>query len=320
MLLLLASLSSAALFAPHSEKAFLSFMKEHGLLYTGDEYHLRLGIFLANARRVADFNRAGKSFKVALNKFACLTPAEYRSLLGVRGASRLPSRVAPPARKVGDVPESIDWREKNAVNPVKDQGQCGSCWAFSAVSAQESAWFINKGVLQSLSESEIVDCCTSCSGCNGGWPTWAYTQKSEEQDGLFMLEDDYPYRPLVGMCMFDKAKGVQKVTGYVTIKYGSEDDLKEKVGTMGPASICIDASQWTFQTYAGGIYDEPMCSEEILDHAVVCVGYGSEGGLDFWIVRNSWGPSWGENGYIRMIRNKYNQCGEASEAIVPFAN
>lgn len=315
---LLLTLSSAALFSPHEEKAFVAFMKEHNIIYTGNDYHLRLGIFVTNTRRVSEFNRAGLSFKVGINKFSCFTPAECRALLGVRG---LPPPVTHTvtAAKTGTAPDAIDWREKNAVNPIRDQGGCGSCWAFSAIAAQESMWAINKGVLQKLSECDLVECCKDCSGCDGGWPHAAYSWKIDNQDGLYMLLSDYPYNPICHGCLFDKTKGVQKITGYVAVEEGNEEDLKEKVGTLGPVSICVDALEWSFIAYTSGIYDEPHCDPTLLNHAIAVVGYGTENGIDFWIVRNSWGLGWGEQGYIRMIRNKNNQCGVATKAVVPTA-
>ena len=306
----------SALYSVSEEKSFLSFMRESNQFYTGDEYNFRLGVYTANARRVSEFNREGNTFEVALNKFSAYTPAEYKSLLGARSSNK----VTRPSLKTStvSVPESFDWREKNVVYSVKDQAQCGSCWAFSIIAAQESAWAIAKGELISLSEQNIVDCVTSCYGCNGGWPYKAYDYVIKKQGGKFMKEEDYPYKAVDQSCKFDASKAVTMIKSYVSVESGSESDLKEKVATKGVASICIDASNWSFQMYSKGIYDESSCSSYNLDHAVNCVGYGSENGVDYWIVRNSWGTSWGENGYIRMIRNKNNQCGEASEAIVPL--
>ena len=306
--------ASCAVVMPHEERSFIAFMREHNLAYTGDEYNLRLGIFLANARRVADFNKNGKTFKVALNKFACLTPAEYRAMLGAKPARRTTKNTK---KATAAAPAAIDWRDKNVVNGVKNQGLCGSCWAFSCIGAQESQWAIATGTLQVLSESNIVDCVDTCFGCSGGWPDRALDYVIQKQGGRFMLNDDYPYQQFQGKCLWDASKGVQTIKSYIHVAEGDENDLKEKVGNFGPASICIDASNWSFHMYAGGIYDEANCQSSNLDHAVICVGYGSEDNVDYWIVRNSWGSGWGESGYVRMIRNKDNQCGEATAAIIP---
>ena len=133
-----------------------------------------------------------------------------------------------------------------------------------------------------------------------------------------MLEDEYPYVPVEGTCRFDESRAVQRVTGYVSVKQYDESDLRDKVGEMGPAAICIDASSTKFQSYASGVYDEPSCSEIIQTHAVLCVGFGTtDDGVDYWIMKNSWGLGWGEQGYIRMSRNKQNQCGVATNTFLP---
>lgn len=268
---------------------------------------------MANSRLVQEHNGAELGFSLELNHLAHLTPAEYKSLLGLKVS--LKPRNAKPSNFVAN--DAIDYREKGFVNKVKDQGQCGSCWAFSAIQAQESQWAKVKGTLYSLSESNIVDCVKTCYGCNGGLMTLAYDYVIKYQDGMFMKEEDYPYVARQGACKFDKLKGVTKITGYVEVVEGSEADLAAKIAQNGVACIAIDASHYSFQLYSGGIYDEKKCSPEDLDHGVGCVGYGSENGKNFWIVRNSWGQGWGEKGYIRMIKDKSNQCGEASMACVP---
>jgi cathepsin L len=281
-------------------------------MFTGEEYQTRFGIWMTNKRLVQEHNAANLGFTVAVNKLAHLTPAEYRSMLGFRM-----NKAERKATKTNfKAPDACDWRDKGAVNPIKDQAQCGSCWAFSTVQSQESVYQIKNGKLQSLSEQNLVDCVTSCSGCNGGLMTAAFEYVVKNQGGLWMTEEDYPYTARDGTCKFDKTKGTSKTTGYVEIEEGNEDDLAAKVASMGPASIAIDASNWSFQMYSSGIYDEKSCSAYDLDHGVGCVGYGSESGKNYWIVRNSWGTSWGEKGYIRMIKDKSNQCGEASMACI----
>ncbi|EAX97404.1 Clan CA, family C1, cathepsin L-like cysteine peptidase [Trichomonas vaginalis G3] len=297
----------------HEQKAFISWMRETGNMFTGEEYHQRLGIWLTNKRLVQEHNRANAGFTVALNKLAHLSPAEYRSMLGFHM-----SKTQVKAVKSNGVPNnSCDWRQKGVVNPVKDQAQCGSCWAFSAIQAQESQYAITFGQLQSLSEQNLVNCVDSCSGCEGGMMDMAYDYVIKHQNGKFMLEDDYPYSATQESCKFDIKKGVSNINSYLFCEEGSETDLAIKVSTLGPASIAIDASPWSFQFYSSGIYDEPSCSSSLLDHGVGCVGFGTENNANYWIVRNSWGASWGEKGYIRMIKDKGNQCGEATFALFP---
>ena len=307
----------ASVYAPHEEKAFVSWMRSTNNLFTGPEYHFRLGVFLANARYVECHNRKA-SFRVSLNKFAALTGTEYRSLLGRRPV-RSARTAAPVLRSAA--PESKDWREAGVVNAVKDQGQCGSCWAFGTIQACESAYAIKNGKLFSCSEQNLVDCAHGwCSGCGGGLESDALEYIIHAQLGFLNEESEYPYTAVEGpYCKFDYTKGVNQIESYQSGKQDDEEYLRDMVGTIGVADVAIDASQYSFQLYTSGIYDEPACSTYLLNHAVGCVGYGSEGGVDYWIVRNSWGPGWGENGYIRMSRNKENQCGIAAEPLVVTA-
>lgn len=288
-------------------------MRKSNQFYTGDEYHFRLGVFLANSQRVQEFNSAQKTFKVGLNKFACYTPAEYKAILGRIQISKQPRQQIVNKFK-GDVPDTVDWREKGIVNPVKDQASCGSCWAFGTIQACESAYALAHGQLLSCSEQNLVDCVTSCYGCSGGLESSALDYIINEQDGYLNSEDDYPYKAVDGTCKFDSSKGINKIVTYEHGKQGDEDYLKT-LSAQGVCDIAIDASQWSFQLYTSGIYDEPSCSSSFLDHAVGLVGYGTDDNVDYWLVRNSWGPSWGEKGYIRMIRNKSNQCGVATDAL-----
>jgi cathepsin L len=289
-------------------------MRDTNNIFVGDEYKFRLGVFAQNQRRVQEFNRAS-SYKVEMNKFATYTEAEYKTLLGHR-----PSHVEGKATVSNlKAPESVDWRDKNIVNPVKDQAQCGSCWAFSVIQAQESQWALKKNQLPSLSEQNLVDCVTSCYGCNGGDEYISYDYVIKYQDGLWMTEEDYPYTGRDGSCKFDKTKGCCPVKSYIRpTTTGNEDELAAGCAEKGVVSIAIDASNWDFQMYSSGIYNPSSCSSSRLDHAVGLVGYGTEGGVDYWIVRNSWGPSWGEQGYIRMIRNHNNHCGVATDVIIPL--
>jgi cathepsin L len=315
MLSLLVACAASYLVRAHEEKSFVSHMRQNGLLFTGDEYHFRFGVYLTNARRVREANARGRSFRVGLNHLATLTPAEYQVLLGAKARA---GRKAKPAKQVrDDPPDTWDWRDKGAVNPIKDQAQCGSCWAFSAIGAQESQWFLVSGSLLSLSEQNLVDCVGTDYGCGGGWPSDAYDWVIQYQGGKFELETDYPYTAEDGQCKWDATKGISLITGYDSIISGNETDLLQKVWIRGPVSVAIDASSWDFQLYSGGVYDEPDCSTTELDHAVVVIGWGSDGGKLYWLVRNSWGTDWGIKGYIEMSRNKNNQCGIATTAIVP---
>lgn len=286
-------------------------MRRTNQIFTGDEYHLRFGIFLANSRRVQEFNSVKRTFKVGLNKFACYTPAEYKVLLGLR-RNPVPSRQKIVNKAKTNEPDSVDWREKNIVNEIKNQGNCGSCWAFGTIQACESAYALAHGTLYSCSEQNLVDCVPNCYGCNGGFVSSSLNYVLLNQNGSFNSEEDYPYQAEEIKCTFNPNKMINKILSFEKLPEADESALKT-LSSKGVCAIGIDASQWSFKTYTSGIYDESECSSEFLDHAVGLVGYGTENGVDYWIVRNSWGADWGEKGYIRMSRNKDNQCGIATD-------
>ncbi|OHT15261.1 Digestive cysteine proteinase 1 [Tritrichomonas foetus] len=322
MFFLIAALAKCAPYiAAHEEKSFLSWMRQHNQFYTGSEYHFRLGIYLSNLRYINEFNKnSSKKYFLRANSLSTLTPAEYKTLLGY-----VPSDVKVPRspfRKQyrNDLPDNYDLREKGLVNRIKDQGNCGSCWAFGTVAAQETNWALtHDGQLYSLSESNLVDCVIDALGCNGGNPSLALSYVSWIQGGKFMKDDDYPYVPSVQSCKFDSSKGVTHMRTYYSTWRGDEEDLKNSVVTYGAHAIAMDCSNNNFHNYGGGIYqDDASCSSFFMDHCMCLVGYGVEDGTGFWIIKNSWGTSWGEEGYFRIIRNGSNLCGVASNAIYPY--
>ncbi|EAY13303.1 Clan CA, family C1, cathepsin L-like cysteine peptidase [Trichomonas vaginalis G3] len=298
----------------HEERSFLGWMRETGNIFTGDEYNFRFGVWLSNKRYVQEHNAANFGFTLAMNRLAHLTPTEYRSLLGYR-SSKVERKVTKSNAVAAD---QIDWRKKCVVNEVQNQGACGSCWAFSAIQAQESQYAIVFTQLWKLSEQNLVDCVKKCHGCNGGEMYMSYDYVIQNQKGKFMLETDYPYTARDGVCKFDASKAVSQISRYEWADLGNEDDLARKISSIGPASVGIDASLASFHLYSGGIYEDSACSMWSLDHGVGVVGYGSESGKNYWIVRNSWGSAWGEKGYIRIAKDKENMCGIATEAIFPI--
>ncbi|THD18939.1 Secreted cathepsin L 1 [Fasciola hepatica] len=214
------------------------------------------------------------------------------------------------------VPASIDWRESGYVTEVKDQGQCGSCWAFSTTGTMEGQYMKNERVDTSFSEQQLVDCSRPWgnNGCGGGFMENAYNYL--RQFGL-ESESSYPYQAVEDSCQCDRQLGVAKVTGYYTVHSGNELELQSLVGAEGPAAVAV-AVDSDFMMYRGGIYQSEICSLLRLNHAVLTVGYGSQDDTDYWIVKNSWGTCWGEYGYIRLVRNRGNMCGIASLASVPI--
>ncbi|CAH0545764.1 unnamed protein product [Brassicogethes aeneus] len=281
------------------------------------EERLRHQIFLNNLdiieKHNVEYEQGLTSFKKGVNQFADWTREEFGAFLKLSGSAERP-KTTEKFQAVQAAPDSIDWRSTGSVTPVKDQGSCGSCWAFSTTGSLESQLKIQKGKLISLSEQNLVDCAGSYGneGCNGGLMTSAFEYI---QDHGINSEAAYPYEERDRRCRFNASAVITKVSGYVQIQEDSEEDLLNAVGTVGPVSVSIDASD-EFQFYESGLFTDRTCDKAYLNHGVLAVGYGSENGKDFWIVKNSWGPSWGERGYIRMNRGK-NMCGIASDACYP---
>ncbi|XP_054713118.1 procathepsin L-like [Uloborus diversus] len=302
------------------------FKLQFNKLYEEMEDAFRMKVFLENKHKIAHHNRlfqqGKKSYKLDMNKFGDMLHHEF--VATVNGFKRNyaeslsnGSTFLTPANL--HAPASVDWRQEGYVTPVKDQGQCGSCWSFSATGALEGQHFRKTGKLVSLSEQNLIDCSTKYGneGCNGGLMDQAF-EYIEYNHGIDS-EESYPYKAKQGRCHYKKQDRGATDTGFIDIPSGDETKLMEAVASVGPVSVAIDASHETFQFYKTGVYDEMECNNETLDHGVLVVGYGtSDRGEDYWIVKNSWGTSWGEEGYIRMSRNKDNQCGIATSASYPL--
>lgn len=315
MIFVLAHVALGIMFMPHEEKSFVLWMRTNSQFYTGDEYFLRFGIYLANSRIVEEHNKKG-TFKISLNKFAAYTTSEVNAMLGIRIDNHERITKIGKSTKIEQVPESIDWRQKGVVAEVKDQGLCASCWSFCVVAAVESIYAIGTSQLISMSEQNLIDCCFDCFGCQGGYVLKTFEFVINEQGGKLSRESEYPYAAVEAYCKFDEKRAVGGINSLISIERDSESDLMAKIGLNGPAAVQIDASSSYFHLYSSGIYDYKTCSARSINHGVACVGYGSENEVDYWILKNSWGEAWGEKGYIRLFRG-INLCGVASLSYVP---
>eukprot|EP01018_Ginkgo_biloba_P008819 Gb_16999 [translate_table: standard] len=302
-------------------------LAKHYKAYNGlNEKQERFEIFKDNLGYINEQNEKNQSYWLGLNKFADLTHDEYkRTYLGIKfdSSRRLRLRSSPSLRyqyKEGEkLPESVDWRKKGAVTDVKDQGTCGSCWAFSAIAAVEGINQIVTKELISLSEQELVECDTSSNqGCNGGIMDNAF--QFIVNNGGIDSEEDYPYKAKDSACdLKRKNSRVVTIDGYEDVPRYDEKSL-QKAAAHQPISVAIEAGGRDFQFYKAGVFTGNCGTDR--DHGVTLVGYGSAD-EDYWIVKNSWGPSWGEKGYIRMQRNvksSSGKCGIAIESSYPIKN
>uniref|UniRef100_A0A674PHY4 Cathepsin 12 n=1 Tax=Takifugu rubripes TaxID=31033 RepID=A0A674PHY4_TAKRU len=269
-------------------------------------------IWEGNKQQIEDNNQGflmgSKHFTMAMNKYGDLV----RTKRGKTVASR---KLRNSAKKFDGM--VIDYRQMGYVTEVKDQGYCGSCWAFSTTGAIEGQIFKKTGQLISLSEQNLVDCSKSYGtyGCSGAWMANAYDYVVN--NGLESTIT-YPYTSPLLFTSCPVRLAVAHIKDYRFIPKGDEQALADAVATIGPITVAIDASHSSFLFYSSGIYEESNCNPNNLSHAVLLVGYGSEGGQDYWLIKNSWGPSWGEGGYMRLIRDGKNPCGIASYALYPI--
>ena len=292
---------------------FQKFIKKYNKKYSSvNEYLARFEVFKMN---VMNLYKESQKYKTGITKFSDLTQQEFAKIyLNLNYDAMAVANFNPAHPSFSNAaPDSFDWRDKGLVTPVRDQGMCGSCWAFSTVANLEGLYYKLKGVAVDLSEQILVDCDTYDSACNGGLMEYAFQWIKE--NGM-ETEEDYPYTGYKGSCKADPSKYIDmKVTGWK--KLGSststwspvdEEEIKEFLYETGPLAIALNANP--LQTYSGGILDKTssQCPVSGINHAVTLVGYGAESGVDYWIVKNSWGANWGENGYFR-IRRGTGCCG-----------
>ncbi|XP_063039887.1 procathepsin L-like [Engraulis encrasicolus] len=287
---------------------------------TVEEEAYRKDIWLSSRRRVLAHNiladQGISTYRMGMNHLSDKTAEEYGHLLGVltlRNVSMSPHEDSPRL-----LPASVDWRRTGCVTDVKSQGDCGSCWAFSTTGALESHTCIKYGKLPSLSEQQLVDCSRKYGneGCNGGDEGDAF--RYVKDNGGIDTEASYPYEGQDSTCRFKSSNIGAYCRGHKYLAHGNEHALQEALANVGPMCVDIDASHDSFLHYSSGVYNEPACSSSKVDHAMLAVGYGTEKGEDYWLVKNSFGVDWGEKGYIKMARNKRNQCCIACSPVYPL--
>jgi C1A family cysteine protease len=280
-----------------------------------------LSAFAANDAIISEHNAKGLSYTLGHNQFSDLTWEQFERVnMGSLYLNRAPKNSERKHLKgIGQpLADSKDWVADGAVTPVKNQARCGSCWAFSTTGSVEGAFQIANKQLLSLSEEDLVQCDhNGDQGCNGGLMDNAF--EWIEKNGI-ALESDYPYTSgsgVTGTCDTAKeGKPAVTISSFRDVPKGDEDALKSAVA-QGPVSIAIEADKSAFQLYKGGVLDSSKCGTK-LDHGVLVVGYGTDdvSGKEYWKVKNSWGATWGEDGYVRLVQGK-NMCGVASQASYP---
>jgi len=300
---------------------FRKFVAQHNKHYHVDEFHVRFQNFKDNLELVSAHNKQGKSFKLAVNQFADMSKEDFRAkYLGFKfvDQAHLRAQNTAPVSNNFSLPASVDWNAKGAVTPVKNQGQCGSCWAFSTTGSVEGAVFISKGKLTSVSEQQLVDCSTAegNQGCNGGLMDYGFAYIIKNKG--IGSEASYPYHATDGTCK--KVPSVSTISAFTDVQTGSETALMTAI-VQQPISVAVEADQDSFQLYTGGVMSK-ACGTQ-LDHGVLAVGYGTLAGADYYQVKNSWGADWGMKGYILLARGSFNgnngQCGIQMDPSYPTA-
>jgi len=322
VLLALLALGSAE--TPNYAMKWESFKTKFNKVFAdAKEESSRFETFKSNVDIIYEANEQNMIFELGVNEFADLTPDEFAAThLGLKKPENvwgeLP-RLGTHVYSGAPLAVSVDWDSKGAVTPVKNQGQCGSCWAFSTTGSLEGAWQIATGKLVSISEQQLVDCDHVDQGCGGGLMDYAF---AFAQKNAMCTEESYSYTGRAGSCEASSCKvaiPVHGVTGFKDVTPNSMQAMMEAVSQQ-PVSIAIEADKSVFQLYKSGVLTG-ACGTNV-DHGVLAVGYGTLNGQDYWKVKNSWGPSWGMNGYVNIAKGfgGSGECAILSQASYPVVN
>ncbi|XP_041917304.1 pro-cathepsin H-like [Alosa sapidissima] len=306
-------------FSPEDEFHFKTWMAENGKTYDLREYYHRLHIFTQNRRRILEHNADRPSYTMGLNQFSDLTFAEFKKAFLLHEPQNCSATTGGHPRQAGPYPDYVDWRTRgDYVTPVKTQGHCGSCWTFSTTGCLESVTAIATGKLLELSEQQLIDCAQDFNnhGCFGGLPSQAF-EYIKYRGGL-MTEDGYPYKGHDSTCEFQPEQAAAYVKDVVNITRYDEMGMLDAVARLNPVSFAYEVTA-DFVHYKDGIYSSTKCKNttETVNHAVLAVGYGEQDGTLYWIVKNSWGTSWGRDGYFLIERGR-NMCGLAACSSYPL--
>jgi len=308
VILIIASILIASSFAMLSaEDQWKDFKLTHRKVYSKVEERYRFRVFKSNLALAQKYQKQDPQAQYGVTRFSDLTPEEFKyKYLGLVKKSNSSNKTNYYKPKVTDIPASWDWSQKGAVTDVKDQGMCGSCWAFSTTQNIEGRNFLKYNQLLILSEQQLVDCDKIDQGCNGGEMQVAMQWLAD--NGGLAVESDYPYVGYDDDCKFTPSMAKVNVTGYLNIST-NETEIAQSLVELGPLSVGVVADPWQF--YIAGIANPWFCTGE-LDHGVLLVGYGHGMGIiseaDYWLIKNSWGGFWGESGYIRLVRGQ-GVCG-----------
>ncbi|KAJ8344062.1 hypothetical protein SKAU_G00313910 [Synaphobranchus kaupii] len=311
--------SSITVYSAEEEFEFKLWMSKYDRVYGLEEHYHRLQIFTENKNRIDRHNAGNHKFTMALNQFSDMTFAEFRKSFLLTEPQNCSATKGGHVSSNEPYPDSVDWRKKgNYVTPVKNQGPCGSCWTFSTTGCLESVTAIATGKLMLLSEQQLVDCAQAFNnhGCNGGLPSQAY-EYIKYNDGL-ATEDGYPYTGRDSTCKFHPDLAAAFVKDVVNITKYDEKGMVDAVARLNPISFAYEVTE-DFMNYKDGVYSSTVCKNttDKVNHAVLAVGYGEENGTPYWIVKNSWGTTWGIEGYFLIERGK-NMCGLAGCSSYPL--